>query len=389
MRLIKSWLAAVVGGVLVSGCSQILPGLNIKEGKVGGHEFAIVAKPEGQGYAVAPADVPLRYEVVPVDAKVVANLLHADTDDAAARALPAVQPSDIPPEYRVGPGDVLFVTVWEHPELTTPEAVQLQTAAAQGRLIASNGTMYYPYIGDFKVAGETAAEIRDFLVEHLRRVIKDPQVDVRVIGFRSRRVQITGAVGSPGTYTLDDTPKGVLQLIDQAGGLSSAASRRRAILVRGGKRYTIDTAGLMSGAYPVPNPRLLPGDVVHIPDISAEQIYMLGAVNSVQPQPLPQSNLTLLQALTNAGGLDKSTASDSGVLVFRVQNPVDQTVPSSATVYALDMGSPRGLLLASQFPLQAHDVVYVKATAFAQYNTIIGQLLPTVTTVFELNQLTK
>src|SRR5690606_6384279 len=115
--------------------------------------------------------------------------------------------------------------------------------------------MFYPYIGEFKVAGMTVVELREFIAQRISRVITSPQVDARVVAFRSQRVQVTGDVQTPGTVTLDDTPKGVLEAINERGGLGQLASRRRVLLTRGGVSYPLDLAGMLSGDRPVSNPR--------------------------------------------------------------------------------------------------------------------------------------
>lgn len=379
-------LSLPVALVMVSGCTAIIPGMNVH-----------ISGSERQQHEVGGAQSPeaarkgFSYQVIPITPQVVTSLLiHPDSaDDAPAGASPLrpLLPSSVAPDYRFGPGDLINITVWDHPELNAPAGAQSQNAAFNGELIAADGTIYYPYVGKFKVAGMTVDDVRNYVTDHLRRVIQQPQVGVRVLGYESQRVEITGEVAKPGTITLGDIPIGILQAIDAAGGLGGGASRRRAILVRHGVRYEIDLAGLLSGSRLVPNPELEPGDVIHVPDQSADQVFMLGAVTSQRPLTLTQAPMTLMAALTDAGGLDVTRASGSGVLVFRARAHA-APVGTEADVYTIDMSTPQGVLLASQFPLRPSDVVYVQATEFAQYNAVINQLLPTITSVFELYELT-
>jgi polysaccharide biosynthesis/export protein len=367
----------------LSGCTWILPGMNVHVFGSGQHRYGA----SGGQSPESPRKV-YSYRVIPITPQVVTSLLSRpdplDDPPAGAPALKPLLPSTVPPDYRIGPGDLINITVWDHPELNAPAGVQSQNAQFDGELVAADGTVYYPYVGAFKAAGMTVGELREYVTDHLRRVIQQPQVGVRVLGYESKRVEITGEVVRPGTITLGNIPIGILQAIDAAGGLGVGASRLRAILVRHGVRYEIDLAGLLSGSRLVPNPELKPGDVVHVPDQSADQVFMLGAVTSQKPLVMTQASMTLMQALTDAGGLDSTRASGSGVLVFRL--PPNAAPGAAAKIYTIDMSAPQGVLLASQFPLRPRDVVYVQATEFAQYNAIINQLLPTITSVFELKQ---
>jgi len=398
-RLCRFLLCLFAGPLLfaLSGCSDLVPGLNISEGKSGTHQYQIVRAEDSTGYAVEQTATLPSYTVVPIDSRLLGQI--AQDRQGKKQELPSLLPSDVPPEYKLGPGDIFFVVVWDHPELTTPYAGLTQDLASQGRLIAADGTSYYPYVGTFQAGGMTAAQLREYIAEHLKPVIQNPQVDVRVVSYRAQRIEVTGEVLKPSTLNFNDTPMGILQAIDACGGLTPAASRRRALLVRHSVVHQIDLAALLSGDQAVSNPALEPGDVLHLPDQSGDQVFVLGAVARQVPVVIQQDSMTLIQALTQAGGLDVLRGKDSGILVFRVQNEQslgvatkdqssdvaakDRSSDVSAYVYTLDLSQPQGVLLASQFQLEPRDVVYVKATAFSQYNSVIAQMLPTVTGIYQ------
>lgn len=356
----QGWTASLIVPTLVSGCA-LVPGLRVSEARL--------VEPEG-------------YELVEITPAAIAR-----TRQAAAGLADGLQPVDPGApitEYVIGPGDVLSVIVWEHPELTIPMG-EFRDPVQGGRLVAADGTLFYPYAGALKVSGKTCAQVQAEIARALARVIKDPQVEVRVAGFRSQRIQVTGEVRQPGLVTLDDLPKGVLEAINERGGLTETASRREALLIRDGRTHRIRLAALLSGARPGGNPELRAGDVVHVPHASEDQVFVLGEVGRPAPVPVQNGFVTLTEVLTIAGGLDRLSASDSGVLVFRRAAVEGGKGP---TVFRLDLSEPEGLLLAGEFELQPRDVVYVKATAFAQYNTIINQLLPTISAIFQVDRLT-
>lgn len=327
-------------------------------------------------------------EIVPITGELVAGAraqqLSADVG-GLPEPLQSVMAGGDTYQYRVGPGDILSIIVWDHPELTNPFG-QLGDPLASGSLVARDGTMFYPNVGVFEAQGKTLGEIRKFLAERLARVIRDPQVDVKVAAFRSQRVYVTGEVAQPGLLFLDEQPKGVLDAINERGGLAETANRRRATLARGGQTYEIDLGALYARGAHAFNALLQAGDVLHIPDVSREKVILLGELTREQAIPMQRSHMSLAEALSTGGGLQAASANPRALFVFRA--PSAESPESLPKVYSMDLTRADSLLLAEQFALQPRDVIYVGSTDFAKYNRVIGQLLPTISAVFQIDRLT-
>jgi polysaccharide biosynthesis/export protein len=89
------------------------------------------------------------------------------------------------------------VVVWGHPELSNPMG-QTQNIEGQARLVREDGTIFFPFLGVVPVAGRTVEEVRDNVATDLARYVTNPQVDVRVVNFRSQQIYVTGEVREPG-----------------------------------------------------------------------------------------------------------------------------------------------------------------------------------------------
>jgi len=125
-------------------------------------------------------------------------------------------------QYLIGPGDVLQIIVWDHPELTIP-AGSFRDAETSGQQVGDDGYLFYPYVGLVKATGMNIAALRDVLTDKLSAYIQDPQLDVRVVGFRSQRVYVVGEVNEPGLLPLNDVPLTIADAISLSGGLTAEA----------------------------------------------------------------------------------------------------------------------------------------------------------------------
>jgi polysaccharide export outer membrane protein len=277
-------------------------------------------------------------------------------------------------EYLIGQGDVIQVIVWDHPELTIP-AGSFRDAETSGQQVGEDGYMYYPYVGMIKAEGMNVAALRDVLTERLSRYIQNPQLDVRVVGFRSQRVYVVGEVNTPGVLPLNDLPMTIADAISLSGGLTPSAWKSGVNIARDGKVYEIDLRALYDFADSSQNLMLKHGDIVNVLDRSQQKVFMMGEVRTPGAVEIINGELTLSAALGEVGGFNQNTANPSAIYVIR------GTDSENPRIFHLDAEFATGMLLAERFDMQAQDVVFVDTAGISQWNRVVSQLLPSITVI--------
>jgi polysaccharide export outer membrane protein len=336
----------------------------------------------------------ITFRLHPLNGDLIAQL--SSPPGGAAETSPRLPPS-APAAYRVRSGDVLRVIVWDRPELNNPgfsalntsivsiggaESTSVPSAAAGGnldpvgRVVQPDGSIYFPYVGKVKVAGETVESIRTDLTNRLNKVVKDPQLDVSVSSYRSQKVYVSGAVKSPGSLALTDTPETVADAISGAGGYGTGADLAAATLNRGGKVFPLDLYAFFYNGDLSQNVFLKDGDVVNVPERRFKKVFVLGEVTKPVSQVMPVGPFTLSEAIADAGGVNQLSANASQIYVFR-QGP-NRTVD----VFHLDATSPGMLVLADQLSLQPRDVVFVDAASVTRFYRVVSQILPFASSLY-------
>ncbi|MGF6633310.1 polysaccharide export outer membrane protein [Paraburkholderia sp. MM6662-R1] len=340
-----------------------------------------------------------------------ANLIMAQAQAAAAKIQPLPPAALSDPSlyvYHLAPQDILGITVWDHPELTTPQGSTLssggnttQTIAGAlqqpytaalpgqadpyGQTIAADGTIFFPFVGRIQAAGKTTTELRDQLAARLVPYIRNPQVDVRVLSYRSQKVQVTGEVKQPGPLAVSDVPLKLVDAITRSGGTNPDADIQRVRLTRNHKLYVLNADRMLDQGDTTQDVMLQNGDVVNVPDRTDSRIFVLGEVKTPIQVPIARGRMTIADALTQGGGILNTDANPRQIYVMRGM----REHPTTPEVFRLDMTQPDSIMLSSQFQLQPLDVVYVGTAASTTFNRVLQQVLPSVQTLFYLKQLTR
>jgi len=120
------------------------------------------------------------------------------------------------------PGDRIRLRIWREPDLSGDYDVD------------ETGLVVLPKVGALRVTGMSPEELKQTLVKSYGVFLRNPAVEVRLL----RRVNILGAVRTPGLYQVDPT----MSLADAAalaGGASSDGSPDKVDLLRDGAKVPV------------------------------------------------------------------------------------------------------------------------------------------------------
>lgn len=202
--------------------------------------------------------------------------------------------------YVLGPDDSVQVVVYGQPEFNVNTRIK------------SDGTIVMPLIGTIKAAGQTNIGLAKQITDDLSKTgyLKSPIVNVEILNYLSKSVNIAGKVATPTVLPLD-RPYRVLEALLKAGWVREGSAYYVYLRRPGQAEMRLEVEDLVRGG-PDKDLLLRPGDTLFVPD--AEVAYLLGAVGRPGPfSILP--NMTIRQALAAAGGVSASGSSNKVGLV--------------------------------------------------------------------------
>lgn len=401
-------LAALLASAALAACATI---------PASGPQAAAVA---GQ----ARANGQVLFDVVPVDARVIAVLHALPAPDFAAR----FKKYGEPPDLEIAVGDTLRVLLWQadgagllapsplpplspvpgpalpvprlvptlHPPLytvaPTPRIVPIAAiasgaAALPDQPVEPDGTITVPYAGRILAAGRTAAEVQQVIEARLAGKVLVPQALVIDKQSPANSVSVSGAVAKGGRIPLSPGGERLLQVIAAAGGARAPVRDLFVRLTRGGVTATIPLATLV--AEPAEDIYAEPGDILTLIEVP-QTFAVFGAAQRNAAIRFDADRMNLAEALALSHGLNDNLADPNGVFVFRwerrsVVRALGQPIAAGSPpglaplVYRFYMGDAKSQFLAREFPVEDKDVIFVADAAtvplhkvFAVVGTVVG-----------------
>ena len=221
-------------------------------------------------------------------------------------------------DYTIGGKDVLKIVVFEEAELSS-----------EGIRVSNDGFITFPLIGRVRVEGLTAYQVERRLSRLLKKdYLVNPQVSVHLKEYASKVVNVLGAVKNSGTIPLKG-PSNLLEVLGLAGGVNTDEAGQTLTILRrvpgklGVKNITINLDRLLKEGDLSQNIALQNKDTIFIPQ--ADQIFVFGEVSKPGPYKLRANEVSVVEAITMAGGPTRLAATNRTRIV-RVQGGKERVI---------------------------------------------------------------
>jgi polysaccharide export outer membrane protein len=273
---------------------------------------------------------------------------------------PRTRPAAAQPEnYVLGPGDQ--ISVW---------ALGAEEISNKPITIDPDGGIDLPLVGRVQAGGRSIQQLKADLVQKLRVFVREPEVSITTVEYRSQPISVMGAVKEPGVKQLQGS-KSLFEVLSMAGGPTPDAGPK--VLITRSLEYgpvplasaktdpsgrfsvgEVSLQGVLAADHPQDNIVVRPNDVITVP--RGEMVYVIGEVNKPGGFVLnDKESMSVLQALSLAGGTTRYAAPGSA----RVLRPGND---GNRTELALNL---RQVLAgrANDVPLRSQDILFVPNSA--------------------------
>ena len=255
--------------------------------------------------------------------------LQASAQAVATPPAPSPVAAPAPPEadtnYRVGAQDVIRVRIYGEDKLS-------------GNIrIDNDGSFPFEYLGRVKAEGLTTTQIEAYLAKALGDgYLRNPQVSVEVVEYRSQNVFVTGEVRSPNKYSLQANST-LMDALTLAGSVTANAGNWVQITHA---RQGVETLGPSASAEydlrvnlrdiqtgKAQNIRMRDGDTIFVP--KAERVWVVGQVRNPHGIIFDEG-MTVFEAIAAAGGITEK-GSNSRIKIIRLENGQRKEIDAKQT----------------------------------------------------------
>lgn len=340
-----------------------------------------------------------------IERGVVSPIQLVELDDSSALPPPPQQPPlslanlTPPPTDLVGPGDVLDIAVYEAgvtlfgggTAKATAEAGGFDSSAKVERLAGNRvddaGDIQVPYAGRLHVAGTTVGQVEQQIRKALSGYSQNPQVLVSIRDNITNSVIVGGEVARPGRLVLPTNRETVADAVALAGGYRGDAKDLTVRLQRRNGIAEFRMSDALSGEEEAL--RVYPGDRLSVLR-SPRSFSVMGAPGQVQLFPFGTPNVSMAEAVAQAGGSHPAFGDPAAVFVFRYVTDKDGV--ARPIVYHMNMMKTGSYLLAQRFAIRDKDLIYIgnaRANQPSKLIQIISQLFSPIVTVVSAAQVLK
>ena len=256
--------------------------------------------------------------------------------------------------YTIGKEDLLTITVWDNSDLNQDERVN------------GEGDINYPFIGKVNVAGKTINEVDEILTGLLGKdLVYDPQIDVTVKDYKSKKVFVFGEVSKPGTYYLKES-KSLFDMISEAGGIKTGSAGNYLIIKRklpGSKEDSSEIKIPLIKGELERDAEVYEGDIIKVPEA---KFFISGEIGKPGFYPINE-DLNIFHGIIIAGGFTKA-ADENNIKLSRDDGKESLLVDLERLKKALERGGRNSEEVEEQIKelkLRDGDMIFVPNSIFS------------------------
>lgn len=165
-----------------------------------------------------------------------------------------------PNTYLLGPGDLLGINIISKENISLPIRVN------------PVGEIMIPSVGVLSVNGISLADSKELISKYIKNnAIKTAVINVTLLDIRRFKIQLLGAVNSPGYISVSPID-GIYETIQNNGGVQKFADPNIVQIIRNGDTIDINLSKYLSSLDQSQNIFIQPGDIIFVPFNNYAQI---------------------------------------------------------------------------------------------------------------------